>query len=131
MQRLPKQLSLMSTSVVVMPSEQPFKKLAPAQVTSLPFDKAKVVLIAQIYEQWSYVGKKKNQRWLWYAWEPRQSSSAPIRRHKKAQSIERQNLILRTRWKRLARRTICSSKSEDLHDKVIGGSTSREHYQLF
>lgn len=22
-------------------------------------------------EQWSFVGKKKNQRWLWYAWEPR------------------------------------------------------------
>ena len=53
MQRLPKQLSLMSTSVVVMPSEQPFKKLAPAQVTSLPFDKAKVVLIAQLDQQWS------------------------------------------------------------------------------
>ena len=22
-------------------------------------------------EQWSFVAKKKNQRWLWYAWEPR------------------------------------------------------------
>ncbi|WP_345195612.1 IS1 family transposase [Kistimonas scapharcae] len=22
-------------------------------------------------EQWSFVGNKKNQRWLFYAWEPR------------------------------------------------------------
>ena len=53
MHRLPTQLSVPSTSVVVMPSEQPLKKLAPAQATSLPFDKAKVALIAQIDEQWS------------------------------------------------------------------------------
>ncbi len=34
--------------------------------------------------------------------------------------IERKNLDLRTRIKRLARRTICFSKSEILHDVVIG-----------
>ena len=34
--------------------------------------------------------------------------------------IERKNLDLRTRIKRLARRTICFSKSELLHDTVIG-----------
>lgn len=34
--------------------------------------------------------------------------------------IERKNLDLRTRIKRLARRTICFSKSEQMHDAIIG-----------
>lgn len=46
------------------------------------------------------------------------------------QDIERQNLTLRSRLKRLARKAICFSKSEELHDKVIGEFISREHYQL-
>ena len=36
------------------------------------------------------------------------------------QRIERKNLTLRTRVKRLARRTICFSKSKLMHDIVIG-----------
>nr|WP_262891310.1 IS1 family transposase [Spirosoma utsteinense] len=36
------------------------------------------------------------------------------------QSIERKHLDLRTRIKWLARRTICFSKSELMHDTVIG-----------
>lgn len=36
------------------------------------------------------------------------------------QSIERKHLDLRTRIKRLARRTICFSKSVLVHDTVIG-----------
>ena len=36
------------------------------------------------------------------------------------QKIERKNLTLRTRIKRLARRTICFSKCEKMHDIVIG-----------
>ena len=35
------------------------------------------------------------------------------------QSLERKHLTLRTRLKRLARRTICFSKSELIHDTVI------------
>ena len=144
------------------------------QVTSLPFDRAKVTLTCQIDEQWGCVGKKKNQRCLWYAWEPRfqriiahvfgrrheatlkqllkllkpfrfefyctdhlkaYASNLPQHQHdptkKLTQRIEGQNLTLRTRLKRLARRTICCSKSEELHDKVIGEFISREHYQLF
>jgi insertion element IS1 protein InsB len=34
--------------------------------------------------------------------------------------IERKHLTLRTRIKRLARRTICFSKTEEMHDAVIG-----------
>ena len=36
------------------------------------------------------------------------------------QKIERKNLNLRTGIKRLARKTICFSKSELMHDTVIG-----------
>ena len=38
----------------------------------------------------------------------------------KMQKIERKHLTLRTRIKRLARQTICFSKSEEMHDIVIG-----------
>jgi insertion element IS1 protein InsB len=36
------------------------------------------------------------------------------------QRIERKHLTLRTRIKRLARKTICFSKTEEMHDAVIG-----------
>lgn len=39
---------------------------------------------------------------------------------KNTQAIERTNLTLRTRIKRLARKTICYSKSVFMHDTVIG-----------
>ncbi len=39
---------------------------------------------------------------------------------KYTQAIERKNLTLRTRIKRLCRKTICFSKSETMHDIVIG-----------
>jgi len=44
------------------------------------------------------------------------------------QKVERRNLNLRTRIKRLARKTICFSRSEELHDKVIG--TYIERYEF-
>jgi insertion element IS1 protein InsB len=43
--------------------------------------------------------------------------------------IERHNLTLRTHIKRLARRTICFSKSVELHEKVIGAYIDKYHYQ--
>jgi len=49
---------------------------------------------------------------------------------KYTQSIERQNLNFRTRIKRLTRKTICFSKSEEIHDKVIGEFINREFFQL-
>ncbi len=50
------------------------------------------------------------------------------------QRIERNNLTLRTRIKRLARKTICFSRSIELHEKVIGAlientcSTNWKHH---
>ncbi|PIE00011.1 MAG: transposase, partial [Thiothrix nivea] len=42
---------------------------------------------------------------------------------------ERQNLNFRTRIKRLTRKTICFSKSEEIHDKVIEEFINREFFQ--
>lgn len=115
-------------------------------------------------EQWSFVGSKSNQRWLWYAMdhttrevlayvfgkrEDRAFSQLkkkllkpfdiqtyytddwgayerqiPQCKHevgkKNTQRIERKNLNFRTRIKRLTRKTICFSKSELMHDTIIG-----------
>lgn len=46
------------------------------------------------------------------------------------QKIERKCLTLRTRIKRLARKTICFSKSEWLHDIVIGLFVNRYEFGL-
>lgn len=44
------------------------------------------------------------------------------------QSIERQNLNLRRHLKRLARKTICFSRSVEVHDKVVGESIPRHSF---
>ncbi|EDS4738688.1 IS1 family transposase, partial [Salmonella enterica] len=44
------------------------------------------------------------------------------------QRIERHNLNLRIHIKRLARKTICYSRSVELHEKVIGTYIERYHY---
>ncbi len=118
---------------------------------------------AEIDEMWSFVGKKRQQRWLWHAIDHHtgqvlayvfgrredkvflqlQALLAPFgitrfhtdgwgayRRHIDAdqhtvgkqhmQKIERKHTTLRARIKRLARKTICFSKSIQLHDIVIG-----------
>ncbi|WP_187652362.1 IS1 family transposase [Xenorhabdus sp. TS4] len=149
-----------------------FKKLSPKNVTNLPLEGNEVQLICEVDEQWSFVRSKKNQRWLWYAWEPRlkrvvahvfgDRSTATLRKLLEllspfnvrfyctddyapynrlpeekhivgkhyTQRIERTNLTLRTRLKRLNRRTIGYSKSEEMHDKVIGTFIEREYYSL-
>jgi len=49
---------------------------------------------------------------------------------RKTQKIERKHLRLRTRIKRLARKTICFSKSEVMHDLVIGLFINRFEFGL-
>jgi insertion element IS1 protein InsB len=44
------------------------------------------------------------------------------------QRIERKHLTLRTRIKRLARKTICFSKLEKMHDIVIGLFVNRYEF---
>ncbi len=49
---------------------------------------------------------------------------------RKTQMIERKHLRLRTRIKRLTRKTICFSKSELMHDLVIGLFINRYEFGL-
>lgn len=44
------------------------------------------------------------------------------------QRIERENLTLRNRLKRLNRKTLGYSKSPEMHDKAIGTFIEREYY---
>ncbi len=47
------------------------------------------------------------------------------------QTIERKHLTLRTRIKRLARKTICFSKLAKMHDIVIGLFINRYEFGVF
>ncbi len=128
---------------------------------------------AEVDEMWSYVGNKKEQRWLWHAinhqtgavlayvfgrrkdevflklkalLEPfgitryYTDNLGTYQRHlapeehqpgkRNTQKTERINLILRTRIKRLARKTICFSKSTQMHDIVIGLFINRYAFAL-
>jgi len=49
---------------------------------------------------------------------------------RKTQRIERKHLRVRTRIKRLVRKTICFSKSEEMHDLVIGLFINRYEFGL-
>jgi insertion element IS1 protein InsB len=111
---------------------------------------------------WSFVGKKKQQRWTWYAFDRKLKQVTafvngrrtdhncaallkklaaarvqrfhtdkwksylkllPQKKHAIGKegtcNIERHNLNFRTHVKRLQRRTICFSKSVEMHDAVI------------
>jgi len=128
---------------------------------------------AEVDEMWSFVGRKKDQRWLWHAIDHRsgqvlayvfgrrqdevflklQGLLEPLgitryytdywgayTRHidleehqpgkRNTQKIERKHLTLRTRIKRLARKTICFSKSVQMHDIVIGLFVNRYEFGL-
>jgi insertion element IS1 protein InsB len=128
---------------------------------------------AEVDEMWSFVGKKKNQRWLWHAidhhsgkvlayvfgrrqdevfvrlqallapfgitryhtdhWGAYVRHLDPAEHHpgkRYTQQIERKHLTLRTRIKRLMRKTICFSRSVEMHDIVIGLFINRYEFGL-
>ena len=130
-------------------------------------------LEVEVDEMWSFVGSKKQQRWLWHAIDHgtgktlayvlsnHQDSAflalktllepfgivqfytdgwGAYERHldptfqtlgkTNTQTIERKHLTLRTRIKRLARKTICFSKSISMHDIVIGLFINRYEFGL-
>jgi insertion element IS1 protein InsB len=128
---------------------------------------------AEVDEMWSFVGKKREPRWLWHAIDHRSGkvlayvfgrrqdavclklkallepfgikryytdSWGAYTRHldadahqpgkRNTQQIERKHLTLRTRIKRLVRKTICFSKSIQMHDIVIGLFVNRYEFGL-
>lgn len=123
---------------------------------------ADVALICELDDQWSFIGSKARQHWLWYTYNtktggglaytfgPRTDETCrelqalltpfkigmlttddwgsyarelPKEKYLTdkifTQRIERNNLTLRTRIKRLARKTLCFSRSVEFHEKVI------------
>ncbi|WP_409256774.1 IS1 family transposase, partial [Klebsiella variicola] len=64
----------------------------------------------------------------WQVYRMLLDSASHVVSKKYTQRIERHNLNLRTHLKRLTRRTICFSKSEEMHDKVIGWYLTINHY---
>jgi insertion element IS1 protein InsB len=139
----------------------------PAVVTAsegaLPAVVVRKVQKAELDEMWSFVGCKKQPRWLWGAldhqtgkilayvfgrredqallqlkalleplgircfytdgWGAYHRHLAPYQHvvgKQRTQQLERKHLTLRTRIKRLVRKTICFSKSIQMHDLLIG-----------
>jgi insertion element IS1 protein InsB len=128
---------------------------------------------AELDEMWSFVGGKKQPRWLWEAldhqtgrivaytfgrrtdrvllklkalleplgirrfytagWGAYHRHLEP-KRHvvgkRRTQQLERKHLTLRTRIKRLVRKTICFSKSMAMHEIVIGLFINRYEFGL-
>jgi len=128
---------------------------------------------AEVDEMWSFVGKKREPRWLWHAMDHRSGKVLAyvfgrrqdevflklkallepfgIKRYytdywgaytrhldadahqpgkRNTQQIERKHLTLRTRIIRLVRKTICFSKSIQMHDIVIGLFVNRYEFGL-
>jgi insertion element IS1 protein InsB len=128
---------------------------------------------AELDEMWSFVGSKKQPRWLWgaldhqtgrvvaYVFGRREDQAllalkallTPLgirrfytdgwgayHRHldpklhvvgkRRTQQLERKHLTLRTRIKRLVRKTICFSRSAQMHDLIIGLFINRFEFGL-
>ena len=66
----------------------------------------------------------------WGAYERNLPPSRHVVGKRNTQTIERKHLTLRTRIKRLARKTICFSKLEKMHDIVIGLFINRYEFGL-
>lgn len=64
----------------------------------------------------------------WGAYERNLPKEKHVISKRYTQAIERKHLTLRTRIKRLARRTICFSKLETMHDIVIGLMINRVEF---
>ncbi len=66
----------------------------------------------------------------WGAYDRHLPASKHLLGKQYTQAIERKHLTLRTRIKRLARRTICFSKLEKMHDIVIGLFINRYEFGM-
>ncbi len=74
------------------------------------------------------IKKYYTDRWGAYTRHLEPKEHAPGK--KNTQKIERKHLNLRTRLKRLMRKTICFSKSQEMHDIVIGLFINRYEFGM-
>jgi insertion element IS1 protein InsB len=108
----------------------------------------------ELAQMWSFVQSKQQQRWIWQAaflrlknllrpfgiqhfytdawsaYERHLDSEVHTVGKRYPQKIERKHLTYRTPIKRLARKTICFSKSELMHGTVIGLFINRFEFGL-
>lgn len=100
------------------------------QVLAYTFGQRKDEVFLQLKKLLEPFGIKKYCTDGWGAYQRHLS----VKKHKigkrKTQRIERKHLRLRTRIKRLVRKTICFSKSEQMHDLVIGLFINRYEFGL-
>ena len=89
-------------------------------VLAYVFGRRKDEVFLQLKELWEPFGITRYHRDHWGAYRRHLDAAEhhPGKRH--TQHIERKHLTLRTRIKRLVRKTICFSKSIKMHDMVIG-----------
>jgi insertion element IS1 protein InsB len=66
----------------------------------------------------------------WGAYARQLEAAQPFPGKRQTQKIERKHLTLRTRIKRLARKTICFSRSVQMHDLIIGLFVNRYEFGL-
>ena len=90
------------------------------QVLAYVFGRRKDKVFLQLKKLLEPFGIKRYCTDGWGAYE----RHLPAKRHeidkRKTQRVEQKHLRLRTRIKRLVRKTICFSKTEEMHDIVIG-----------
>ena len=66
-----------------------------------------------------------------FAYSKKYDNDILITGKKNTQQIERDHLTLRTRIKRLARKTICFSKSESIHKAVVGSFINKYWFTCY
>lgn len=89
-------------------------------VLAYVFGKRKDVVFKELRAHLAPLGITRFYTDDWGAYERNIPEDQHVVGKQNTQKIERKNLNFRTRIKRLARRTICFSKSELMHDIVIG-----------
>ncbi len=100
------------------------------QVLAYTFGQRKDEVFLKLKKLLEPFGIKKYCTDGWGAYERNLSPEEHEVGKRKTQRIERKHLRLRTRIKRLARKTICFSKTEEMHDLVIGLFINRYEFGL-
>ncbi|MDV2996928.1 MAG: hypothetical protein N4J56_006633 [Chroococcidiopsis sp. SAG 2025] len=90
------------------------------KVLAYVFGRRKDQVFLQLKKLLEPIGIKKYCTDGWGAYERHLPTESHEIGKRKTQRIEQKHLRLRTRIKRLARKTICFSKTEEMHDLVIG-----------
>jgi insertion element IS1 protein InsB len=100
------------------------------QVLAYVFGRRKDEVFLQLKALLTPFGITRYDTDYWGAYEPNLAPEVHSPGKHNTQQIERKHLTLRTRLKRLVRKTICFSKSIELHDIVVGLFINRYEFGL-